>query len=65
VIELLELEGTSKPTQSQPMLWAGLPSTRASSNQASGASRDGAPQLLGAAVPGPHCPLSKEIPADI
>jgi len=28
------------------------------------ASRDGAPQLLWAAVPGPHCPLSKEFPAN-
>ena len=28
-------------------------------------SRDGAPQLLWAAVPAPHCPLSENIPPDI
>ena len=33
---------------------------RAPSNLALSASMDGAPQLLWAAVPGPHCPLSKE-----
>ena len=33
---------------------------RAPSNLALSASRDGASQLLWAAVPAPHCPLSKE-----
>jgi len=33
---------------------------RAASNLALNASRDGAPQLLWAAVPEPHCPLSGE-----
>jgi len=59
------LEGTFKPTQSQPPVvgraathWIRLP--RTTSNLALSASRDGAPQLLWAAVPGPHCPLIKE-----
>ena len=34
---------------------------RVPSNLAMSASRDGAPQLLWAAVPAPHCPLSKEL----
>jgi len=38
---------------------------RAPSNPALSASRDGAPQLLWAAVPGPHYPLSKEFPPNI
>ena len=38
---------------------------RAPSNLALSASRDGAPQLLWAAVPAPHCPLGKEFPSDI
>jgi len=38
---------------------------RAPSNMALSASRDGAPQLLWAAVPAPHHPLGKEFPPDI
>jgi len=38
---------------------------RARSDLALNASRDGHPQLLWAAVPGPHCPLSKEFPPNI
>ena len=60
--EQFGLEGTSKPTPSHPMLWAGLPP---SSSAAQGPiqpglepSRDGAPQLLWAAVPAPHRPHS-------
>ena len=38
---------------------------RAPSNLALNASRDGAPQLLWAAVPAPHCPLSEKFPPNI
>ena len=38
---------------------------RAPFNLALSASRDGAPQLLWAAVPVPHCPLSEEFPPNI
>jgi len=38
---------------------------RAPSNLALSASRDGAPQLLWAAVPAPHHPLGKEFPPSI
>jgi len=52
---------TSKPPQCHPMPWAGLTPAaqlpRAPSNLAFGVSRDGAPQLLQAAVPAPHHPL--------
>jgi len=55
ITEWFGLEGISKPIQP----WAAhLP--RAPSNLAWSTSRDGAPQLLWAAVPGPHGPLSKE-----
>jgi len=59
------LEGTLKPTQRKPLA-VGRAAThrirlpRAASNLALSTSRDGAPQLLWAAVPGPHCPLSEE-----
>jgi len=42
--------------------WLRLP--RAPSSLALSTSRDGAPQLLRAAVPGPHCPLSNEFPSN-
>ena len=62
MVEQLGLEGTSKPTQPHPVLWAGLPPLaqvpKAPSNLTLSASRDGAPQLHWAAVPAPHRPLS-------
>jgi len=38
---------------------------RAPSKLALSISRDGAPQVLWAAVPAPHCPLSEELPPNI
>ena len=61
-----DLEGTSKPTHPNPCRGQGCPPQlrlpRAPSNLALSASRDGAPQLLWADVPAPHCPLGKEFP---
>jgi len=45
--------------------WKGLWLHRAPSNLALNASRDGAPTALWTAVPGPHCPLSNELPPNI
>ena len=62
IIEWLRLEGTLKFIQFQPLPWQGCPHQlrlpRAPSNPALSTFRDGAAQLLRAAVPGPHCPLS-------
>jgi len=64
------LGGILKPTQPQPCAMGraaphqlGLP--RAPSNLALSTSRDGAPQLLWAAVPGPHHPLGNKFPPRI
>jgi len=38
---------------------------RVPSKLASSTSRDGASQLLWAALPGPHCPLNKKFPFNI
>jgi len=68
IIEWLGLEGTSKPPQLQRLLWAGCPPAQAAqgpSNPALGTSRDGTPTALWAAVPGPHSPLSEELPPSI
>ena len=62
-----KFEGTSKPTQPQPHA-VGRAATQqlgllsAPSNLAPRAFRDGAPQLLWAAVPALHCPLSEKLP---
>ena len=65
IIEWLRLEGTLKITQFQPPAMGRaaphqLRLPRAPSNLALSASRDGAPQLLWAAVPAPHCPLCEK-----
>jgi len=57
IIEWFGLEGTSEPTYPNPCHGQGCPHQlrlpRAPSNLALSASRDGAPQLLWAAVPAP------------
>jgi len=67
--EWLRLEGTPEIIELHPQPWAGLPQTSSAaqgpSNLALNASRDGAPTALWAAVPAPHCPLSKELPPNI
>ena len=67
---MVGLEGPSKLTQPQPpSIGRAAPQQlrvpRAPSNLALSASRDGSPQLLWAAVPGPHRPLGKEFLPDI
>jgi len=63
ITEWLGLEGISKPIQFHPLPWLGthqLRLPRVPSNVALSTSRDGAPQLLWAAIPAPHRPLSEE-----
>jgi len=70
IIKWLELEGTLRIIKFQPPA-AGraashqLTLPRAPSNLALSTSRDGAPQLIWAALPVPHHPLSKEFPHNI
>ena len=70
ITEGLRLEETLKPTHPNPVCRGqGCPHQlrlpRVPSNLALGTSRDGAPQLLWAAVPGPHCPLSNNFAPNI
>lgn len=63
IIEWFGLEGTSKTIQFQPPATGTshqLRLPRVTSSLAWSTSRDGAPQFLWAAVPGPRYPLSKE-----
>jgi len=61
ILKILQFQFSSVPTPAPHQLR--LP--RAPSNLALSTSRDGVPQLLWAAVPAPHCPLSKKFPPNI
>ena len=69
IIGWLQLEETLKPTQSQPLLWAGCPPQRHAAqgpiSLGLGTSKDGMLTLLWAAVPGPQRPLSKISPPQV
>ena len=58
----LSWEGPHSPPSPNPCRPHQLRLPRAPSNLALSASRDGAPQLLWAAVPAPHRPLSENLP---
>jgi len=65
---MVGLEGPLQPTQPQPLPWAGCPppaeAAQGPTQPGLSTSRDGAPTLLWAAVPGPRHPSSpsKEFP---
>ena len=65
----LGFKGLSRSSSSNPCCGRAAPhqlrQPRAPSNLALSASRDGAPQLLWAAVPASHCPLGNEFLPDI